>query len=993
VPLGAPKQRALLAVLLCQPNTALTRERLVTALWGSEPPRTAAKNLSVYVYHLRRALGDDGRVIRRGGGYALLVRPGELDVERFETLAVRARQELAAGKPSVASGTLRDALALWRGPALADLRDVQALHGDLARLEERRRAVLSERIDADLAAGRPADVIAELTSLVRAQPLREQFRGQLMLALYRAGRRAEALEVYQQGRSAIVQRLGLEPGPALQRLQRAVLAADPALDLPSDAAPPLPDGPAVLAQLPPAMADFTGRAGQIELLRQLLMTGPQAVEHAQTGTVVVSGVAGKGGVGKTALAVHVAHQVKDRFPDGQLYLNLGGTSVQPADPGEVLDWLLRALGVDGSVIPAGLQERAALYRARLAGRRVLVVLDNAASEHQVRPLLPGSPSCAVLVTSRTRLAGLEGAHLVDLDVLEPDQAVDLLGRITGADRVAAEPAAASRIVRLCGLLPLAVRVAGARLATRKHRTLGWLADRLADERRRLDELAHGDLEVRASLALSYRALDPAQQRAFRLLGLAPAPDFAVWVASALLDVSVERAEELVEGLFDAQLVEVASHGPVGVRWRFHDLLRVYARELAADEGAAPLERFLGACLALAEEARKRGISTSFGNLRGAARRWPVPARATDELLANPAAWFEMERRLLVGAVELACEADLHELAWELATSLTGLFDLAACGDDWRHTNELALATVRRAGNRRGEAALLSKIGVLSAEQDKPILAVGRLEQARALFEEIGDTYGAAVAGASLGVMRVALSRHAEALEYLRRALPVLREAGDLPSQVYVLRGMGTVHLERGRLGDAAGCFQESVELARRAGYRYGEAHVLRWLATVRIEQGDADDAAALLAESVDIFRQLGSRMGEGIALLVLGQLHLQQGRMQPARAALERSLLLSAEIGEVQNEAYALHQLGGLDLAEARHEQAITYLRRALVSLESTGRPLPVARVLVTLGDAYEAAGDGAAARSCHDRAVGLFQQLDVPEADPLSRWLAAQAR
>ncbi len=993
VPLGAPKLRALAGMLLCHPGAVLAREQLITALWGDDPPRTAAKNLSVYVYHLRRALGDDGRITHRGGGYTLLVRPDELDAQRFEALAVRGRRALAAGQRAQAGGILRDALALWRGPALADLRDVAALHGEAARLDERRLAVLGERIDADLAAGLHADVIAELTSLVADQPLREQFQAQLMLALYRAGRRADALEVYQQARATTVGRLGIEPGPALQRLQRAVLSADPALAPLSEAGvtATAPETAGRLAQLPPTTADFTGREEQVEILGRLLTGRPGTADDGPPPAVVVSSVAGQGGVGKTALAVHVAHQVKGQFPDGQLYLNLGGMSGQPADPAEVLDWLLRALGVDGSVIPDGLAERAALYRMRLDGRRVLVVLDDAVNESQVRPLLPGSPSCAVLVTSRARLGVLEGIRLVDLGVLDPDQAVTLLGRILGMDRVVAEPAAARRIVHLCGLLPLAVRVAGSRLAGRRHRTLAWLAGELADERRRLDVLAHGDLEVRASLALSYQALAPAQQRAFRLLGLAPAPDFAAWAASALLDVPMERAEQLLEELFDAQLVEVASTGPLGVRWRFHDLLRVYARELADEhERGAAVERLLGTCLTLAEEARQQGISSAYFHLRGQARRRPLAPGPVAGLLADPGAWFERERRFLAGAVELACVTGLTGPAWELANALGGLFDLAECLDDWRHVVELALAAVDAAGDRRGEAALRCQLAWRDAKRDLPAAAIEGFERARTLFQQIGDCHGEAVADASVGVLHVPLGRYDVAAERLPRVLPVLREAGDLQVQAFVLRGMGTLHLDLGRAGEAVDCFAEALELARRTGYRYAEANILRWLAAARMDQGHADEAMGLAEECMDVFRQLGSRVGEAIALLVQGKLDVRLGRLGPAMAVLTRCLLIAEEAGDVVTQAEARHQLSLVCLAEAHHERAISHARQALAILEPTGRLLMIARALATLGDAYEAAGERDEARSCHDRALRLFQQMRVPEAGPLARRLAS---
>jgi Helix-turn-helix domain/NB-ARC domain len=331
-------------------------------------------------------------------------------------------------------------------------------------------------------------------------------------------------------------------------------------------------------QLPADLADFTGRAEQVALVRGLLAA------TAPGGTPAVVVVAGTAGVGKTALAVHAAHQLRSWFPDGQLYANLGGAGPRPQDPGEVLSGLLRVLGVDGAAIPAAVGERAALYRARLADRRVLVVLDDAASEAQVRPLLPGTAGCGVLATSRARLVGLEGARRLDLEVLAPGQAVELLGRVAGAARVAAEPEAAAAIVGYGGWLPLAVRIAGAKLAGRRHWPLARLAGLLADERRRLDQLVVGDLEVRASVALSYQALTGDHQRTFRRLGQLAAPDFAAWVAAALLDSTAEQAEELVDGLVQAQLLEVAGRDQTDqVRYRFHELLRLYARERATVE--------------------------------------------------------------------------------------------------------------------------------------------------------------------------------------------------------------------------------------------------------------------------------------------------------------------------------------------------------------------------------------------------------------------------
>ena len=450
---------------------------------------------------------------------------------------------------------------------------------------------------------------------------------------------------------------------------------------------------------------------------------------------MISAIAGKAGVGKTALAVRVAHRLRPRFPDGQLYVNLRGAEAQALDPAEVLAGFLRALGVEGAVIPEGLEERVRLYRSRLADRRVLVVLDNAASEAQVRPLLPGSHGCAVLVTSRARLGGLEAAHSLTLDVLDPDQAVALLAKLAGPGRVAAEPEAAQQIVRLCGWLPLAVRIAGARLAGRPHWRLALLAERLADEHRRLDELATGDLEVRASVALSYHGRGEQERRLFRLLGLLAAPSFPAWVAAALLDIGLAEAEGLLERLVDAQLVEAAGQDQAGqLRYRLHDLLRVYARErLHAEEPAsaqqASLERVLQAYLTLAEQADALLEPSGLNHYGGDPARGPRDHPAAAIVERDPLGWLEAERASLVAAVEQACDAGLGELGWRLADALAGFFQLRAHWDDWQHTHALALAAARRAGDRDAEGRVLASLAdlhVVSAARSRtPAAACSR----------------------------------------------------------------------------------------------------------------------------------------------------------------------------------------------------------------------------------------------------------------------------
>ncbi|MDW5328078.1 AfsR/SARP family transcriptional regulator [Plantactinospora sp. KLBMP9567] len=584
VELSASKVRTVLAALLLARGRVVSDSRLAVVLWGDDPPVTAAAQIQTYVSRLRAKLAPDAEIVRQRPGYVLRVAPDRFDLVRFEQLAARGRDALAEGRPADAAEALRGALALWRGPALAGVTEYLS-DAERPRLEEARLAALGDRIDAELALGQHGRLVVELTGLVAADPLREQLRGQLMLTLYRCGRQADALASYQDYRHLLAEELGIDPGRELQDLHKSILAAEASLTLPAPEArvtvrrtpaEPLP------ARLPPDVADFTGRDREAAQVVALLRTRPD-----NGGRRLACVIGGMAGLGKTALAIHVGHLLRSSYPDGQIYLDLRGAGPQPADPVDLLGTILRALGTEASEIPPSMADRVQLYQSRLAGRRVLVLLDNAASEQQVRPLLPESPTCAAMVTSRARLAALEGVPLIDLDVLEHQQALELLSKIVGAARVAAEPESAVRIVELCGHLPLGVRIAGARLTAKPHWRLARLADRLSSQRRRLDELRIGDLEVRASVALSLQGLGEPARRAFRLLALLDAPRFAIWTAAVLLDVTLATARELLEQLVDARLLDVVQvDGSSQARYFFHDLVRALALEQAADEETA-----------------------------------------------------------------------------------------------------------------------------------------------------------------------------------------------------------------------------------------------------------------------------------------------------------------------------------------------------------------------------------------------------------------------
>ncbi|HWO62476.1 MAG TPA: BTAD domain-containing putative transcriptional regulator, partial [Umezawaea sp.] len=585
------KPRALLAALLLDRGRTVSAERLVSVLWGEDPPPTARAVVQTYVATLRRTLDAAGLpsiITSDRRGYRAHVPDDLLDVRVFDELVERGREAARNGDDVEAGEVFRAALALWRGPALGGIGE-SPLRSEAVRLDESRLTVVEERIDADLAAGQGPQLLAELTALVAEHPLRERLRAGLMVALYRAGRQADALELYERGRAALIDELGIDPGPELRRVHESILRCDVALMPAATSRTP--------RQLPPPPPDFTGRETEIAALST-------AVASSTAMSICV--VSGAGGVGKSTLAHRVAHDLADRFPDGQYHLELHGSTSGPATAEEVLGRVLRDLDPT-TTAPASLEERVARYRTLLAGTRTLVVLDDAANEAQVRPLLPGGPGCAVLITSRNRMSALAGATFVELGVLSSDIAAVLFTRIVGADRTAAEPVAATEITRLCGHLPLAIRIAGARLASRKQWSLSWLAARLAREQHRLDELTVGDQQVRAGINLSYELLAEPARTALRRLGFLGLPHFPAWVAASALETDLDDAERVLEDLVDVSLLEVDGVDSLGLmRYRPHDLVRLFARERALDEESpkervAMVERVLGGWIRLVEQ--------------------------------------------------------------------------------------------------------------------------------------------------------------------------------------------------------------------------------------------------------------------------------------------------------------------------------------------------------------------------------------------------------
>lgn len=1004
------QQRALLAALALQAGRPVTCARLIELLWGQPASAGAAATLRSHVRRLRHALevgqrrGIGATLLATEGagaalGYTLRIAPEQVDATRFEWLATEGRRALVAGDPQMAAERLRAALGLWRGPALEDVCERLPAVGAARRLEGLRRAAQKTWLEAELACGRHAEVLAELEGLAAEHPYDEGLRGLLMRTLYRAGRRAEALAAYRELHRCMVEELGIEPSAELRQLERAILTMDPALEAPQTAhdagRPPIRDsGPEAQephrpgrwpapAQLPPNLADFVGRAEQVTRIAALLAgdrrwrAGPPAL--------VVSVIAGRAGVGKTALAVHAAHRLRTHFPDGQLYVNLHGTEERPADPAEVLGRFLRALGVEGASIPEGLEERTGLYRSLLARRRVLVLLDNALDERQVEALLPGRVTCGVLVTSRSRLTGLAGVSLLELDVLEPADAVELLGRVAGEERVAAEPEAARKLVRLCGGLPLALRIAGARLAAKSHLRLVRLAERLADERRRLDELAHRGLEVRASLALSYQGLDPAARTMLRRLGTLDAPDVAAWAGAALLDTSVSEAEDLLERLVDVHLLDVVGQDARGqLRYRFHDLVRVYARERAqAEESAAEraaLARALGGWLGLAEQAHCNWCGGNYLLVHGGETRWLPDGGTVRRLVADPLGWLETERLAIAASVRQAARAGLDEFCWDLAVTAATLYRARCYYDDWRETHEQALAACRRAGNRRGQAAVLLGLGEVDLSVDRYEQAAVHLEEARRRFAEVGDIHGRGLALYLTASVDRNHGHLAVALERCERAYAALRTVGDRGGEVHALRWIGLLHLEMGRPELAQGYLEQALATASKAGRRL-QPPVLHWLGEAHLRQGRLDRAEEAFRRALELMRRTGNRVGQPYVLCGLGVAYLRQGRHQMAEATLSEAQQAAHGVGDRNAEARVLHVLGECHLAQGCLDQAAVCLGAALAHWREAQNVLWQARTLHALGAVHQAVGDDEAAKAAWAEALALFTTAGSLEA------------
>ncbi|AHH95882.1 SARP family transcription regulator [Kutzneria albida DSM 43870] len=982
VPLGGPKPRTLVALLACSLGRAVPVERVIEALWGLDAPERARASLHTYVSALRRSLSaaaGEEVLLRTPGGYRLAAASTQVDLGVFGSRAAEGRRAIQEGRFEQAAHLLDEALAQCRGTVLSGTEGDWA-EAERDRLTEERLGVLEDRFEVAITLGRGPALAGELSALVKEYPLRERLRGHLMTALCLAGRQADALTSFQEGRQVLARELGVDPGPALRAIHEKVLRGQIAAAPPSAPAPPAPPKLVAPQQLPPDIADFTGRTEEVGLVRERL-------DAAGGGAALrVCAISGKPGSGKSTLAVHVAHGLRERFAAGQLYANLRGVHQAPTDPSEVLVRFLRSLGVADTAMPADLDSRVELYRTLLADRRVLVVLDDATDERQVRPLLPGGAPCAVLITSRTRLTALEGADQVDLHVLPEEEAVGLLRRVVGADRAAREPDRASELVRLCGYLPLAVRIAGARLAARPTWPLANLVRRLRVQQRVLHELSIGDLAVRGSLALSYAGLAEQERTALRRLGWLGGLDFGAWLVGALLDVPLALAEDVVEALADAQLVDtVGVDGSGAARYRLHDLTRAFAHERAEQEeqrsvAVAAVDRVARCWLTLVERAAARVHER--GKPVGVAEEHCeyLPERTVSVLLRDPAAWLESEQASLVDMVERACQLDLTAVAVRLTVALSAsTFSVHNQFNLWWHTHRVALECARRAGDRSGEAQLLSGLGWLRSEQDWHEEAVDYYEQALALHVEIGDLDGQVRSRLALSMVQRECGALAAALSTVDAAVPLIVPGTELAARAGHSRGM--VLTELGDLDGAVAACTEAARIYRELGETQAEALVLRSLSIAHRAAGRYGEAAENVERALELLRAFGDPTMLPYAIQALAKVRIRQGLGATVREQLREALALRNEMQDGFGQALVLRTLGELELAEGRLTESLSYLERSLEWWGALDIPLWHGRSLRDLATVLEALGRHAEADSAWAAALAVFQRFGSREA------------
>lgn len=956
-------ERCLLGLFLLHIGTPVTAERLTALLWGEDPPERSRSTLQVLVSRLRAWLTANNadeygvRLVTRAGGYVLEGDPDRVDAHLFRRLCEQAR---TVPDPVERLTLLRRALALWHGPPIADVAtdSVQLSIGHA--LQDLFLDSTELRLDTQLELGQHVEAVSELGALVAEYPFRERFAEQLMLGLYRAGRQSDALAVYATARQTLAEHSGLDPRPEFQSLHGRILRSDPTLAVSAPQSPTA--GP---AQLPQAVPDFTGRRDQLDGLDRLL---------DNPGAVVISTIGGVGGVGKTALAIQWAHQVRERFPDGQLYANLHGFSPSPATrPLDALAGFLRALGVPAEQIPLDVEEASSLFRSRIADKRMFILLDNAHSPEQIRPLLPGGAGNLALITSRSRLGGLvarDGARRLDLDVLPDSEAIALLRRILGHRRLDAEPEAASALAAACGHLPLALRIAAAHLADHPadsvadYVALLRAGDRLTALSVDGDELS----SIRATFELSYAALDPGTARTFGLLGLVQGPDFSLDAVAALSGTTVADARRHLGRLLAAHLVELLGYD----RYTLHDLLKLYARDKVDPSEAGPaLSRLTGWYL---HEVDAAAAKLYPHNLR-------LPVDPSDDFAfadhVEALAWLDLERRNLVDAVVQGAGSGQGEASWRIADALRGYFWIRRLTVDWMAAAEAALAAAEAAGDAKGQATANQSLGLAYASASRHEQAIAHSTRALDLAGQEGwPEYQAAALG-TLGTSANELGRLSDAVEYYTQALVINRRIGRETGAAINLTNRGGLNTKLGRLDDALADLLEAMPLAQAAGARFMEAAILGNLGELYHARDELDRAVDCHTRCLELAREVGSEESQAEALRGLAEVHRDAGRLAEAWRDANAALELARKVGEFRAEAQAMVALGTILHRRGQHREALT--RHELALALSRRHAIRHGEIDALTGMAEALQGLGQPAREPAEEAARLAREANFP--------------
>jgi DNA-binding SARP family transcriptional activator/Flp pilus assembly protein TadD len=970
--LGAARVRGVLAILLLAPRAIVPAETFIDRLWDTEPPPKARESLSVYVARLRASLrqgiGDSVRLAGRANGYVLDVDPDTIDLYQFRRLRRQADSLAASGDHDRAARLLREADGLWRGQALA------GVPGDWAArmrdsLEEERRAAVLERVECELALGRHVDLVGELRGLLAQYPLDENFLAHQMTALYRSGRPGDALSLFRETRRRLVEEQGAEPGQALSELHQRILHRDPALT-PQAAGQrggrmPQPD------TLPPETAEFVGRSEELALL---------AAAHGDAPRISV--IEGMAGVGKTALAVQAARMAADQYPDGLFYLNLHTHDPRcPAlDSAEALHRLLRMLGLPAAQIPDATGERAALWRAQLSRRRAVVILDDAARHDQIRPLLPATGQCLILITARRRLPELAGARVLTLDVLSPGDAATLFTRIAGPDTAPGQDQVAAA-VRLCGRLPLAVQLTASRVAQGHPLGLAELAGEVSQAPARLGGTAVASPEVTAAFDLSYRALEPDHQQFFRRLGVSPCPEVSLQAAAALAGGTLAEAEKALGALLDHHLL---ARGTAG-QFRFHDLIREFAAARAAQDDP-PAQRRQAAVRLL--DYYLHAADQADRVLHPLRHRMPVsvthppaasPALGTPE---DAAGWLESEWRNILQAAQYAGRHERKRQCADLTHVLAGFVEIRGYWDEAVAAHTLALQACRDLGDPARIAQASLELSVVSQQTGRQEDTLALAEEAAAIYRSLADHRGLAAALDQIGLVHQRAARSHEALAYFREAWTLSSEAGDPHGVADALSHSGIACWHLGRYPDAMTSLQEALTLYRDAGDRRGEAKTLNNLGKMQLQHGYHRDALDSFTASLDIFCEISGVQNQAILYHNIGSVYHYKGSYEEGLAAYRRALAMYRDISDLPDEADVLNDIGAIYQDAECYDEALVHYQQARLIAEETGNPSQQIIALRGTADVHRESGRYGEALDNYHAALRLAREIGDPYED-----------